>query len=91
VTAAGPSARGGWTDRSIYRVASTKSDRPTDQISLSTNLLAAYISLCLTLDALLTLLRRKKPLPLSHLPASHVFLLALVSSLIFTATQEAKV
>ncbi|KQJ85642.1 elongation of fatty acids protein 3-like [Brachypodium distachyon] len=49
--------------------------------------LASYVSLSLSLDALLRLRRRRRdPLPLGPLPSAHALLTAAVSSLIFTGT-----
>uniref|UniRef100_A0ACD5X2V5 Uncharacterized protein n=1 Tax=Avena sativa TaxID=4498 RepID=A0ACD5X2V5_AVESA len=48
--------------------------------------LAAYISLCLLLDTFLSLLRRRKPLPLGPIPPTHALLMAAVSAVIFTGT-----
>ncbi|XP_047078344.1 elongation of fatty acids protein 3-like [Lolium rigidum] len=48
--------------------------------------LAAYIPLCLCIDALLAAFRRKRPLPLGPLPPAHALLMAAVSAAIFTGT-----
>ncbi|XP_047096370.1 elongation of fatty acids protein 3-like [Lolium rigidum] len=48
--------------------------------------LAAYVALCLILDAILAALRRKRPLPLGPLPSAHALLMATVSAAIFTGT-----
>uniref|UniRef100_A0A0D9Y1S9 TLC domain-containing protein n=1 Tax=Leersia perrieri TaxID=77586 RepID=A0A0D9Y1S9_9ORYZ len=49
--------------------------------------LASYVTLCLTLDAILAAVHRRRhrplPLPLGPIPAAHAFLMAAVSAVIF--------
>ncbi|GJM95047.1 hypothetical protein PR202_ga11741 [Eleusine coracana subsp. coracana] len=48
--------------------------------------LASYVALCLALDGLLAVLRRRRPLPLGPVPSAHALVMAGVSAVIFAGT-----